>query len=214
MHVPDPASMGTHRALFAGLNPLDWLLILLLATSTIMAFMRGLIQSVISLAGIVLGILLAAWYAPMLAVRLLRWIPQPAFAEVAAFVAIVAASYLVAALLGRVLRGACQAIGMGLFDRLGGAAFGFARAVVVLTAILIPATPFLPLLPFARDSVILPYLRTAAHGVSFVVPQDFGDRVAAGARSISSSAPAANAHPSGHAHRTIPTEPPIEGEAK
>lgn len=206
--------MPMHSELLAGLNPLDWVLVLLVASSTFLALLRGLIRSLISLAGIVLGILLAAWYAPMLAVRLLRWIPQPAFAEIAAFLAIVAGAYLVAALLGRVLRGACQAVGLGLLDRLGGAAFGFARAVLLLAALLVPAAPFLPLLPFARDSVLLPYLRTAAHGVSFVVPQDFGDRLAAGARLLHAPASAGAARSPGRAHRRIQTDAPVEGEAQ
>lgn len=202
-----------HDPVFAGLNPMDWVLVLLLASSTVLAFMRGLIRSVLSLAGVVLGILLAAWYAPTMAMWLMRWVPQTAFAEILAFLAILVVSYMAAALLGRVLRSASKAVGLGLLDRMGGAAFGFARAVLLLAVVLVPATPFLTLLPFTRDSVLLPYLRTAAHGVSFVVPQDFGDRLAAGARMLHAPASVGPAQPSGHAHRAMHSEPTIEGEA-
>lgn len=174
-HIVHPAAPTT----LAGLNALDWALAVLVGVSTFMAFLRGLIRSLISAFGVVLGIVLAAWYAPSLADVLSRWLPRPVLAEICAFLLIIAATYMVAVLLGKVLRGAAQAVGLGFFDRLGGAAFGFARAVLVLAAVLIPAQPFLGAVPFARDSVLLPYLQTAAHGVSFVMPRDFGRRLLA-----------------------------------
>ncbi len=204
MLPPHHAALHPAPTTFGGLNALDWVLIVLIGMSTAMAFLRGLIRSLISALGVLLGIVLAAWYAPALADVLSRWIPQPALAEISAFLLILAATYLVAALLGRVLRGAAKAVGLGFFDRLGGAAFGCARAVLVLAAALIPAGPFLAMVPFARDSVLLPYLQTAAHGVSFVMPQDFGRRLLAGTRH----------HDANSAQRTTATQTTVEGEAQ
>ena len=190
----------------ARLNTLDWGLLLLVGTSTVMAFLRGLIRSLISAFGVLLGIVLAAWYAPALAPVLYRWIPQAVVAEILAYLLIISGAYVVATLLGRVLRGAAKAIGLGFFDRLGGAAFGFGRAVLVLAVVLLPATPFLPLLPLTRDSVLLPYLQTAAHGVSFVMPQDFGSRLLAGANRRVNAA-ARRPHPGS-------TQTTLEGETQ
>ena len=187
-----------------GLNALDWALVVLVGVSTVMAFVRGLIRSLVSTFGVLLGIVLAAWYAPALADVLSRWIPQPAPSEISAFLVILVTTYLTAALLGRVLHGAAKAVGLGFFDRLGGAAFGFARAVLVLAAVFIPAGPFLGILPFARDSVLLPYLQTAAHGVSFVMPQDFGRRLLAGTRR----------HGASTSQRDVETQTTVEGEAQ
>lgn len=178
-----PYHHTVHHALpgtLGGLNALDWALIVLVGISTATAFARGLIRSLISAFGVLLGIVLAAWYAPALADMLSRWIPQAELAEISAFLLILVGTYLLAVLLGRVLRGAAKAVGLGFFDRLGGAAFGFSRAVLVLAAALIPAAPFLGALPFTRNSTLLPYLQTAAHGVSFVMPQDFGKRLLSG----------------------------------
>ena len=197
LHHAAPTTLG-------GLNALDWALVVLLGVSTAMAFLRGLIRSLVSAFGVLLGVVLAAWYAPAPADVLSRWIPQPALAEISAFLLILVATYLTAALLGRVLRGAATAAGLGFFDRLGGAAFGFARAVLVLAAVLIPAGPFLGMVPFARDSVLLPYLQTAAHGVSFVMPQDFGRRLLAGTRH----------HGASSAQRDTATQTTVGGEAQ
>lgn len=191
-------------ATFGGLNPLDWALVILVGFSTGMAVVRGLIRSLVSTFGIVLGIVLAAWYAPALADVLARWIPQAALAEITAFLLILAITCAVAALLGRVLRGAASAVGLGFFDRLGGAAFGFARAVLVLAAVLIPARPFLGDLPFVHNSLLLPYLQTAAHGVSFVMPQDFGTRLLAATRHHGATA----------VERDTATQTTVEGEAQ
>ncbi|SEC64103.1 CvpA family protein [Terriglobus roseus] len=162
-----------------GMNPLDWTIALVLAISTVTAFMRGLIRSLVSLAGLLIGIFAACWYAPQGAAYLARWLTPYAFAEIVAFVLILAAVYVVAALLGRLLHSAAGAIGLGFLNRLGGACFGFARGVLLLAALILPMAPFLRDFAAAKTSVLLPYLLPAAHGISFVVPRDFGKRLPA-----------------------------------
>ena len=166
-------------AVFSHLNPLDWGIALLLAVSTVAAFMRGLIRSLLSLAGVLLGILLACLYGHRLAVAMTKWISSPALADIAGFVLILVGVIALAALLGRVLKGAVSAVGLGFMDRLGGACFGFARGVLVLAALLLPLAPLVRSLPVAQTSLLLPYLLPAAHGISFVVPRDFGKRLPA-----------------------------------
>jgi membrane protein required for colicin V production len=168
------------RAGVSGMNPLDWVIALVLAASTIAAFIRGLIRSLVSLAGAIAGVMAACWYAPKVAAYLARWIRTPALAEIVAFVLILAAVWLIAALIGRLLRGACTAVGLGFLDRLAGAAFGFARAVLLLAAILLPLGPYLPHFEEARGSILLPYLLPATHGISFVMPRDFGKHISDG----------------------------------
>lgn len=158
-----------------GMNPLDWVFTITLAISTVTAFMRGLILSVISLVGLLAGVLTAALYASRVSPYLLRWIGSAAFAHVAAFVLILVAMYLAFALVGRLLRGACSAVGLGLFDRLAGAVFGFARGVLLLSALLLPLFPYLQQFAVARSSMLLPYLLPAAHGISFVMPRHLAE---------------------------------------
>ena len=166
-------------AVFSHLNPLDWGIALLLAVSTVAAFLRGLIRSLLSLVGVLLGILLACLYGHRVAVALAKWVSSSALADVAGFVLILVGVLVLAALLGRLLKGAASAVGLGFFDRLGGACFGFARGVLVLAALLLPLAPFVRSLPVAQTSILLPYLLPAAHGISFVVPRNFGKRLPA-----------------------------------
>lgn len=172
--------MNSATAVFQQMNPLDWVIALSLAVSTVTAFLRGLIRSLVSLAGVFLGILLACLYAHRTGVTLSHWIGSPALADVAAFVLILIGVIVVAALIGRALRGAVSAVGLGFFDRLAGACFGFLRGVLVLAALLLPLAPLIRPLPVTQTSLLLPYLLPAAHGISFVVPRDFGKRLPAG----------------------------------
>ena len=164
----------------SSMNPLDWIIALTLAISTITAFMRGFIRSLFALVGMIAGILLAAIYAPRLAQSLRHWITTPAFAKLCAFILILASVYVIAMLLGRLVRGAFSAVGLGFFDRLAGAAFGFARATLFLAAMLLPLSPYLPQFTVTRSSVLLPYLLPAAHGISSLMPRDVRDRTPAG----------------------------------
>ncbi len=170
---------GAHAGL-SGMNPLDWVIALILVLSTVAAFLRGLIRSLVSLAGLLLGVLVAFWYAPKAAASMARWIEPHALAEILSFVLLLAAVYVAAALLGRLLRGACSAVGLGFLDRLAGGAFGFARGVLLLAAMLLPLAPYLAHGNEAQGSILLPYLLPAAHGISFVVPRDFGNRISGG----------------------------------
>ncbi len=184
------APQTVHGPLLAGLNPVDWAVVLVLGLSAISAFQRGLIRSVVSLVGVGAGLVMAAWYAAPFSGYVARYVRPPALAEIVAFAGVFAGVYLIASLLGSALRSASHAVGLGFVDRLGGAAFGVVRAVFVLAVALVPAMPFLPMIPYAHDSVLLPYLRTAAHGVSFVVPEDFGNRLAADFWQVQPASPA------------------------
>ena len=208
----DLVTQPVHGQMFAGLNPLDWALVLMLGFGAVTGFTRGLVRSVVSLLGIAAGLVLAAWYASPFAATVVRWVRQPALAEIVAFFVIFAAVFLASSLLGRALRSASQAVGLGLVDRVAGAAFGLVRAVLIVAVLLVPAGPFLGAIPYTRDSVLLPYLRSAAHGVSFVVPQDFGNRVSAGVRQMEPKDPAGSRAPLHREHRTIATPNPTEGD--
>ncbi len=170
-----PAAHGVMTT-FSSMNPLDWIIALTLVISTVTAFIKGFIRSLLALAGLFAGILLAAMYEARVAAFLVRWITPFAMAKLSAFVLILVVVYAFAMLMGSMLRGAFAAAGLGFFDRIAGAAFGFLRAALFLAAMLLPLAPYLPQFKVARSSVLLPYLLPAAHGISFVMPRDVGAR--------------------------------------
>jgi membrane protein required for colicin V production len=170
------------------MNPLDWLLIGLLAFSAIQAFFRGLVLELFSVAGLLCGIILAAWNYPRLAEKLSGWISNVAIASVVAFLLIAVGVMVTSALLGRVIHASAHAIGLGFFDRLGGAAFGLTRGGLLGIAVLMAVTAFLPTAGWLKNSRLAPYFLAGSHAVSFVVPHDLEQLILAGGSELKHNA--------------------------
>ena len=171
------------------MNPLDWLLTLLLLYSTVRAAMNGFFREAFSLAGLLIGFPLACWYYRDGAHALAGLITTPTLAQFAAFLLILAAVTVIASLLGRLFRRGARTVGLGIADRLGGALFGLARGALLGTAFLLALIAFLPSAPWVRNSVLAPYFLRAAHAVSFTMPQDLRLRLRASLVLLKHSSP-------------------------
>jgi len=171
------------------MNALDWLLVLLLVYSVVRALLRGFFQEAFALAGLIFGFLFACWFYVSLAVDLKGLITSAEIAELTAFLLILAGTMIAASLLGRMLRHAASAIGLGLVDRLLGAAFGLVRGAFLGVALLFAATAFLPRAPWIENSHLAPYFLRAAHAVSFVMPSDLKQRLLDGLGHLEHASP-------------------------
>src|SRR5438874_5339227 len=125
------------------MNLFDCFLIAVLAYSTIMAFLRGIILELFSLCGLIAGILLAGWNYQHVAGVVGSLISKPAIAEIVAFLLIVIGVMVLSTLLGKALNRTAHAIGLGFFDRILGALFGFGRGCLFGVAILMAIAAFL-----------------------------------------------------------------------
>ena len=169
---------------WSGLGSVDWLILVLLVWSVTMGFVRGFIREIASLAGTVLGLVLATWNYPWVAQYLRPWLHTEPLLDAIAFLLIVSVVLVACSLLGRVLRSGAHALGLGLLDRTTGAALGLARGLLVAVAIMAVITAFLPPQPAVAKSRVVPYLLAATHGVCFVVPQQMQRQIAAGAADL------------------------------
>ena len=170
------------------MNLFDWFLIALLAYSTVMAFLRGIILELFTLGGLIAGILLASWNYYRIAMYFER-VMSPAIAEIGAFLLIVIGIMILSTLLGKALNRTAHAIGLGFFDRLLGAVFGFARGCLFAIAILMAVAAFRPHSTWAENSRLSPYFLAGVHAVSFVVPHDLQQQIMNGAQQIKHNAP-------------------------
>jgi membrane protein required for colicin V production len=171
------------------MNLFDWFLIAILAHSTIVAFLRGIILELFSLGGLIAGILIASWNYNRLTVYLERLIVTPSIAEIVSFLLLVIGVTVLSALLGKSLNRTAHAIGLGLFDRMLGAVFGFARGCLLGVAILTAIAAFLPHPSWIKNSQLSSYFLAGAHAVSFVVPYDLQQRILDGAAQLKHNAP-------------------------
>jgi membrane protein required for colicin V production len=171
------------------MNLFDCLLVAIVAYSTIVAFVRGIILELFSLGGLIAGILLASWNYQHVAVVLGHLITNPAIAQIVAFLLIVIGVMVVSTLIGKGLNRTAHAIGLGFFDRVLGALFGFARGCLFGVAILMAIAAFLPHSAWIANSRLSSYFLAGAHAVSFVVPHDLQQQILNGAQQLKHNAP-------------------------
>src|SRR5690348_3666672 len=107
------------------MNALDWLILLIMLLSALLAAAQGFFFEVISLAGAVLGFLLAAWGYGRIAPWFLQYVKQQAIADLAGFLTIFVSVVLLAGTIARITRWAVREVGLRWVDRVLGAAFGF-----------------------------------------------------------------------------------------
>jgi len=171
------------------MTPFDWVLVAIIAYSTILAFVRGFLLELFALGGLIGGLLLAAWNYLRLAALLARFISTPEIAQITAFLLILVVVAVVATLLGKGLHRTAHAIGLGFVDRLLGAAFGLVRGGLIGVVILMTAAAFFPQSKWAANSRLSSYFLTGAHAVSFVVPRALREQIADGAAKLKHNAP-------------------------
>ena len=171
------------------MNLFDWMLLAILAYSTVIAFVRGIILELFSLGGLIAGILLASWNYKYVATFFGHLIKTPSTAQIVAFLIIVIAVMILCTFLGKALNRTAHAIGLGFFDRLLGAGFGFGRGCLIGVAILMAVAAFRPHSDWAENSRLSPYFLAGAHAVSFVVPHQLQQQILNGVQEIKHNAP-------------------------
>ena len=157
---------------------LDYAVAGVFALSVLAGVWRGLVREVVSVLGWVIAFLAANLLAGPLGPEMPEAIPSPELRVAAAYVAVFIASLLATSLVGLLLAAAVKAVGLGGMDRLLGAGFGAARAVLVLLAVaLLAGLTSVPKQPFWRASASAPLLVQAAGLVRPLLPQTLAERL-------------------------------------
>lgn len=172
----------------AAFTSFDWFLVVVVALSTVAAFFRGFLKVLFSIGGLILGVVLASWEYPLLAARL-TLLPSLAARQICAFLLILIAIMVAFTFVAGLLRKLVSVAGLGLFDRILGGLFGFGRGVLLGVAALMAFTAFAPQWEPLKTSRLAPYFLGGAHAVSFIVPADFAQQVAAGATHLLQKSP-------------------------
>ncbi len=117
------------------MNWLDIVIIVTLAISTFLGLRTGIIKAVLSLAGLIVGVILAGHlYVPLS--EQLSFIQQADVAKVVAFAIILIGVMVIAIVLARLLKWAASVIMLNWVNHLGGAVFGLALGAIFCGALL------------------------------------------------------------------------------
>lgn len=121
---------------------IDLVIVGLVAWFTFAAFSRGLIREVVTLVALILGAVLAGAFYEELAADIDFLIDDDGVRPLVAFIAIFGGVFIGGQILAAVLRQTAQLLMLGPLDHLGGAAFGFAKGLLLVEVLLIALTTF------------------------------------------------------------------------
>lgn len=146
------------------LNWADWTIIAIVGVSCVLSLLRGFIKEMLSLASWVAASFVAIAFHERLAVVFSKWIDTPSIRTVLAYLALFVLTLLIGAVINWLLHQFVIGAGLGTFDRILGMAFGAARGLLIVLAlvILLPmALPELKLDAWWHQSRLLPYFETS-----------------------------------------------------
>lgn len=168
---------------------MDWVIVAILVLSILGAAKKGFVVEAFSLAGIILGLLIASWNYQKLVPWESQWIHPPQVAEVVAFLGIAFCVMIVAGLAGKGFRWTVRSVGLGWADRIIGAVFGLLRGCILVTLGVMALAAFVPRTGWLEQSYLAPYFLSMAHTSSVVTPSELGERIRQGVKIIRESQP-------------------------
>lgn len=118
---------------------LDIIVLLILVLTIVRGLMRGMVDTLFSLAAWLLAFLLGKWGALMVAPMLPIGVENPAIRYFAGFAIIFLVVLIGVLLLGHVLASLLKAVGLGGTDKLLGGVLGLAKGMVILVGLTLAA---------------------------------------------------------------------------
>lgn len=158
----------------ASYNWLDFVIIVLLASSVISGLMRGFSRTVVGFGTSVAAILAAIWFYGAAAVFIKPYVAHPSLANFAGFAIIFCGITIVGAIFSRVLEKMIKWAGLKWLDRLMGAGIGAVRAGVVAAAIVMGLCAFArnPPPTAVAQSQLAPYALEIANYLTALAPPE------------------------------------------
>jgi membrane protein required for colicin V production len=146
----------------------DWIILGVIALSTLFAFFRGVIRELIAIVAWIAGIVGAIVFTPVVGDWLSGMSTHPTLRYIVAFALIIVVALVLGALIAWPLARAVRAAGLGFVDRFLGALFGLARGVLVVLAFaLVAGLTSMPRSGWWQNSALAPVLVT---GVMLLSP--------------------------------------------
>ncbi|MFC2008364.1 CvpA family protein [Chloroflexota bacterium] len=154
------------------MNWLDIVILVPLAITALVGLKIGLIKAVLSLVGLIVGVILAGrFYAPLS--ELLTFISQDSVAKIIAFAIILIGVMVIASVLALLFKWAASVMMLGWVNRLGGAAFGMLLGAITCGAFLAAYVKFFGIAEVISQSLLARVLLDYFPLVLGLLPDEF-----------------------------------------
>jgi membrane protein required for colicin V production len=161
------------------MNWIDILIVVTIAGIVLGAYAAGLIREVVTLVAAIVGIVIAGALYDDLAADVLVFMDDEDAAEAISFLILVGAVYLFGQIIAILLSRTASLLMLGWADKIGGAAFGVIKGLIVVQALLIifAAYPSLGLDDQIAGSELAPYFLEDVDFLLWVLPDNFDSRI-------------------------------------
>lgn len=152
---------------------LDLVIVVVLAVGAFFGLRMGIIKAVLSLAGVIIGVVLAGQYYVALADVLPFFSETSSAAKIVAFAIILIGVMIVAVVLARLLKWAASVMMLSWVNHLGGAVLGLALGAIFCGALLAIWVKWLGAGDVITESMIAPVLLDKFPMVLALLPDEF-----------------------------------------
>jgi len=154
----------------------DWLICALVLVNVVTAAMQGFFSEALTIAGLVVGYLVAAWQYRSLAEWLESFLKNPWLAEILGFLVIFFAIVLLFGAAARIARWLMKEAGLSGLDRFLGGLLGLLKGGLMVAVILMGMTAFAPTSKLLANSQLAPYFLVVGRAAIWLAPPELRAR--------------------------------------
>lgn len=151
---------------------IDWVIVAILAVSSLISLKRGFVKESLSLATWIIAFVVARAFSGHLSSLLIGSIETDSLRWILAFVILFAATLIVGALLNHLLSHIIKATGLSGTDRVLGMVFGLIRGAIIIVIIIYGLQyTLLSNDDWWKQSTLIPYFEDMANWIRTVLPE-------------------------------------------
>lgn len=158
------------------MTPADWIICLVVLLNVVTAAMQGFFSEALTMAGLVVGYIAAAWKYRSLAEWLEGFLKNDWLAEILGFLIIFFAILLLFGIAARIAHWVMKHSGLSGFDRFLGGLLGLAKGGLMVAVILMGMTAFAPASKLLEHSQLAPYFLVVGRAAIWLAPAELRAR--------------------------------------
>ena len=150
----------------------DLLIIAVVLINVVLAAVQGFFAEALSIAGLVVGYIVAAWQYRRLAEWFETFLKNDWLAEILGFLIIFFAIALIFGIAARIAKKVMKVAGLSGFDRFLGAILGLVKGALMVAVILMAVAAFTPTSNLLANSQLAPYFLALGQAAKWVAPTE------------------------------------------
>jgi membrane protein required for colicin V production len=158
------------------LTPADWVICAIVLVNVVAAAIQGFFSEALTMAGLVVGYVVAAWRYRGVAEWLESFLKNPWLAETLGFFVIFFAIVILFGIAARIARWIMKESGLRPLDRFFGALLGLLKGGLMVAVILMGMTAFEPTSRFLANSQLAPYFLVVGRAAIWLAPSELRAR--------------------------------------